>query len=132
VSDTFPRFGVRHVSPFRCQTPMSHRHIAHPTTWCLTPFAVLVSDTNFSTRSENDFARLTALSRRLQSRHTKSVASTSMPTDSEQSAETVEELRKSFFYGKRSNLNFKFVKDLSDKEFGDFIAELFDGTAALR
>ena len=40
--------------------------------------------------------------------------------------ESIEELRKSFAYGSRSNLNIKFVKDLSDAEFGQFLEELFD------
>ena len=43
--------------------------------------------------------------------------------------ETIEELRRSFFYGSRSNLNVKFLKDLSDAEFGDFLSELFAGVA---
>ena len=45
--------------------------------------------------------------------------------------ESIEELRASFFYGGRSDLNFKFAKDLSDDEFGDFLSELFDATSAL-
>lgn len=44
-------------------------------------------------------------------------------------AETIEELRKSFFYGSRSNLNFKFLKDLSDDEFGSFLSELLDAVS---
>ena len=52
-------------------------------------------------------------------------------TDNDESAETVDALRSSFFYGSRSNLNFKFVRDLTDAEFGDFVAELFDATAAV-
>lgn len=44
--------------------------------------------------------------------------------------ETIEDLRRSFFYGSRSNLNVKFLKDLSDAEFGDFLEELFDATSA--
>lgn len=39
-------------------------------------------------------------------------------------SESIEELRKSFWYGSRSNLSFKFLKDLSDGEFGDFLDEL--------
>lgn len=39
--------------------------------------------------------------------------------------ESIEELRESFFYGSRKNLNLKFVRDLSDAEFGDFLEELF-------
>ncbi len=41
--------------------------------------------------------------------------------------ETIEGLRTSFAYGTRSNLNFKFLKDLSDAEFGDFVKDLVDG-----
>lgn len=37
---------------------------------------------------------------------------------------SIEQLRTSFWYGNRSNLNFKFLKDLSDDEFGDFVEEL--------
>jgi len=43
--------------------------------------------------------------------------------------ETIEELRTSFFYGSRSDLNFKFVRDLSDVEFGEFLSDLFAATA---
>ncbi len=43
-----------------------------------------------------------------------------------QRAETIEELRRSFFYGSRSNLNFKFVKDLSNDEFATFLSEILD------
>ena len=43
--------------------------------------------------------------------------------------ETIEELRTSFFYGSRSNLNFKFLKDLDDAAFGDFLEELFAAIA---
>jgi len=41
-------------------------------------------------------------------------------------SETIEDFRKSFFYGSRTNLNFKFLKDLDDDEFGEFLNELFD------
>lgn len=41
-----------------------------------------------------------------------------------ETAESIEELRQSFFYGSRSNLNFKFLKDLSDDEFGRFLEDL--------
>lgn len=41
-------------------------------------------------------------------------------------AESIEDLRTSFFYGSRSNLNFKFLKDLDDGEFGRFLSELLD------
>ncbi len=44
--------------------------------------------------------------------------------------ETIEDLRKSFWYGSRSNLSFKFLKDLSDTEFGDFLDELLAEVAA--
>ncbi len=44
--------------------------------------------------------------------------------------ETTDELRRSFFYGSRSNLNVKFLKDLDDAEFGDFLEELFAATSA--
>jgi len=47
----------------------------------------------------------------------------------EDSAESIAELRSSFAYGSRSNLNFKFLRDLSDAEFGDFLEELLDGVA---
>ncbi len=40
---------------------------------------------------------------------------------------TIEALRRSFAYGSRSNLNFKFLKDLTDDEFGDFVEELLGG-----
>lgn len=39
--------------------------------------------------------------------------------------ESTEQLRRSFFYGERSNLDVKFLKDLDDEEFGDFVEELF-------
>ena len=48
----------------------------------------------------------------------------------EQTPETTEALRRSFSYGTRSNLNVKFMKDLDDTEFGDFLEELFAATAA--
>lgn len=43
--------------------------------------------------------------------------------------ETIEQLRMSFSYGSRSNLNFKYLRDLSDTEFGDFLEELFGAIA---
>jgi hypothetical protein len=49
-------------------------------------------------------------------------------TDPEKMA-TIAQLRSSFFYGDRSNLNFKFAADLSDDEFGNFIEELFAAVA---
>lgn len=45
--------------------------------------------------------------------------------------ETIQELRRSFFYGTRSNLNFKFLKDLSDAEFGDFLDDLLGEVASM-
>lgn len=47
----------------------------------------------------------------------------------EDAEETIEQLRFSFWYGSRSNLNFKFLKDLTDDEFGSFLEELLDGVA---
>lgn len=47
---------------------------------------------------------------------------TSEPTPT---PESIAELRQSFFYGTRSNLDFKFVLNLSDAEFGDFLQDLF-------
>ncbi len=44
--------------------------------------------------------------------------------------ETIEQLRQSFAYGSRSNLNFKFIKGLSDDEFGAFLEELLAAIAA--
>ncbi len=44
--------------------------------------------------------------------------------------ETTDELRRTFFYGSRSNLDVKFLKDLDDVEFGDFLSELFAATSA--
>lgn len=49
-------------------------------------------------------------------------------TDDSQ-ALTVEELKASFFYGSRSDLNFKFLKDLSDDDFGTFLSELLDAVS---
>lgn len=49
--------------------------------------------------------------------------------DERDKVETISELRNSFSYGSRSNLNFKFVRDLSDSEFGDMVEELFDAVA---
>jgi hypothetical protein len=48
----------------------------------------------------------------------------------ETSPQTADELRRSFFYGSRSNLNVKFLKDLDDAEFGDFLEELFTAMSA--
>lgn len=44
--------------------------------------------------------------------------------------QTADELRRSFSYGSRSNLDVKFLKDLDDSEFGDFLEELFAATSA--
>lgn len=38
--------------------------------------------------------------------------------------ETLESFRKSFFYGERSNLNFKFLADLTDEESAQFMEQL--------
>lgn len=38
--------------------------------------------------------------------------------------EDLEALRLSFWYGSRSNLDFKYFKDLSDSEFSDFVGDL--------
>lgn len=46
-----------------------------------------------------------------------------MADDSEHT-ETIAELRQSFFYKSRSNTNFKFLNDLDDSQFGDFLDEL--------
>ena len=35
--------------------------------------------------------------------------------------ESLEQLRMSFWYGSRSNLDFKFLQGLSDDEFADFV-----------
>lgn len=50
-------------------------------------------------------------------------------TDEASTTETIAELRKSFFYGSRKNLNYKFVNDLSDSEFGDFLEEYFGASS---
>jgi glycine/betaine/sarcosine/D-proline reductase family selenoprotein B len=47
-----------------------------------------------------------------------------------ESGETIEELKRSFSYGTRSDLNFKFLKGLSDVEFGEFLKELVGAVAA--
>jgi hypothetical protein len=41
------------------------------------------------------------------------------------SSQTMEDFRKSFFYGSRSDLNFKFLSMISDEKTGDFIQKLF-------
>ncbi len=40
--------------------------------------------------------------------------------------ETLEALRLSFWYGSRSNLDFKYLKDLTDQEFGDFVGDMLN------
>lgn len=52
-------------------------------------------------------------------------------SESTEAIETIEDLRRSFFYGSRSNLSFKFLKDLSDGEFGDFLNELLAEVASM-
>ncbi len=52
-------------------------------------------------------------------------------TDAESPTETIAELRKSFFYGSRKNLNYKFVNDLTDAEFGDFLEEYFQAAGTI-
>lgn len=49
--------------------------------------------------------------------------------DEPEKTETIAELRTSFAYGSRSNLNFKFLRDLGDDEFGDMVEELLDAVA---
>ena len=46
-------------------------------------------------------------------------------------AESIADLRRSFWYGSRSNLSFKFLKDLSDIEFGEFLDELLTEVESL-
>ena len=41
-----------------------------------------------------------------------------------ENVETIAELRKSFAYGSRSNLDVKFVNELSDSQFGEFLSDL--------
>lgn len=45
-------------------------------------------------------------------------------TPVEPQPETIEQLRESFFYGSRSNLNMKFLAGLSDQQFGDFLVDV--------
>ena len=52
-------------------------------------------------------------------------------TEQMPAAETLAELRNSFFYGSRKNLNYKFVNDLTDAEFGDFLQEYFRAAAEI-
>ncbi|MEO1064128.1 MAG: glycine/sarcosine/betaine reductase selenoprotein B family protein [Actinomycetota bacterium] len=49
---------------------------------------------------------------------------------SDDETETIEELRRSFFYGSRSNLNVKFLKDLDDAQFGSFVEELLGAVSS--
>ena len=46
-------------------------------------------------------------------------------TDNTIANETFAEFRKSFFYGSRSNLNFKFIEHLSDEQADEFLQDLF-------
>jgi hypothetical protein len=46
------------------------------------------------------------------------------------SSETISEFKNSFFYGQRTDLSFKFLKDYSDKEAAVFIQTLFTKTMA--
>ena len=48
----------------------------------------------------------------------------SQPDPTSDPPESIEQLRKSFFYGSRSNLDFKYLKDLDDPAFGDFLEQL--------
>lgn len=43
--------------------------------------------------------------------------------------DTVTDLRKSFSYGSRCNLNFSFLADLKDDQFKDFLDELFEAVS---
>lgn len=52
-----------------------------------------------------------------------------MATD-DQSAETLREFANSFFYGSRSELSLKFLKDLSNEETGEFLEEMLNGVVA--
>ena len=51
-------------------------------------------------------------------------------TNSEDHAETLDEFAKSFFYGSRSDISLKFVKDLTEAEVGDFLTEMLTGVVA--
>lgn len=53
-----------------------------------------------------------------------------LTTDDTVTNATVEDLRLSFWYGRRSNLNFKYFRDLDDAEFGDFVEELLSAVSA--
>lgn len=53
-----------------------------------------------------------------------------MDDPTEDRTETIQELRNSFKYSSRSNLNLKFLSDLDDGEFGDMLEELFAATSA--
>ncbi len=46
-------------------------------------------------------------------------------TDNPIANETFAQFRKSFFYGSRSNLNFKFIEHLSDEQADEFLQALF-------
>lgn len=45
--------------------------------------------------------------------------------------ESIADLKQSFFYGSRSDLNFKFLKDLDDTEFGSFLSELLHAVSVM-
>jgi len=45
-------------------------------------------------------------------------------SQTERQSETFEEFKQSFAYGTRSNLNFKFLKDLSNEDAGEFFKQL--------
>ena len=48
-------------------------------------------------------------------------------SDGADHVETISELRASFAYGSRSNLDVEFLNELSDAQFGDFLSDLFSG-----
>ncbi len=45
--------------------------------------------------------------------------------------ETLAQFKNSFFYGSRSNLNVKFLADLSDEDAGRFVAEMLEAVSRL-
>lgn len=47
------------------------------------------------------------------------------PPDHDRPPESFKEFKDSFFYGSRSNLDFKFLAELSEPEAGEFFADLF-------
>ncbi len=46
------------------------------------------------------------------------------PADNDRSLESFKAFKDSFFYGSRSNLDFKFLAELSEPEAGEFFAGL--------